>query len=274
MIGAEGFETLFGNASAVAKGGGRARGIFHLPVCYTPGGQAISSINLVKGRNLPCTCSKFNFPEQRLLGAGLQPRSQIQTTEKRSVQRGGGGGGGGWTGDNSATYDFLLSSGLYESRSFQRLCKDHRHSRKKRGNHCKVDKSVSWTWPRGGLEEGKVIGDTTMAAGKKKNQLRHPYKRCKSNNHKYVGCETPHNDSYKQNKKCKKAMGLSDMDYSLITAGANGMNATWSNSDYIDYDVDFGIDSDTDEEEHLEAGVTDDTDGEGSDLEEGGTLPT
>ncbi|THV83707.1 hypothetical protein D6D29_03681, partial [Aureobasidium pullulans] len=252
MVGTEGFETLFGNASATARGGGNARGIFMLPVCYTPGGQAISSINLKKGRNLPCMCSNFDFPGERLLAAGLQPRSQLQAAKRRSAKR------GGWTGDIQASYNFIYSSGLYESKNFHRLCTHRRGARREHGNSCKQDKSITWTWGSGGIEEGKeTMGDTNLAVAagkkpKKNGRTQHPYKKCKSNKHKYVGCEKPNNDGHKQNKKCsKEAMEFADS--SLITAGVYGMNATWSNSDYIDYDVDFGIDSDTDEEEHFEA---------------------
>lgn len=261
MVGAEGFETLFGNTSAIAHGGGRARGLFTLSVCYTPGGEAISSINLKKGRNLPCACSNFNFPEERLLAAGLQPRSQLQAAKKRSAKR------GGWSGDQQASFNFIYSSGLHESQDFHYLC-THGRAKKRRGNSCKQDNSVTWKWPSGGLEEGNAAtGDTNLATAaakkKKKNKVTtHPYKKCRSNKHKYVGCETPHNDGHKQNKKCsKKAMGLADMDYSMVIAGLNG-NTTWKNSteaaesDYVDYG-DSEPESDTDEE-HLEVGDMDD----------------
>ncbi|KAG9664009.1 hypothetical protein KCU64_g957, partial [Aureobasidium melanogenum] len=105
QMGVEGFDTLFGPDTAIVHGGGRARGIFTIPVCYTPGGQAISSINFKKSRNMPCACSKFSFSEKHHMAAEMDYiELQAQALQKRDA--------GGWHNDYKTTYNFFLSSGI------------------------------------------------------------------------------------------------------------------------------------------------------------------
>ncbi|KAG9513442.1 hypothetical protein KCV07_g8802, partial [Aureobasidium melanogenum] len=190
LKGADGFQTLFGNSSTMGNGGGRARGLFHLPVCYTPGGEAITSINTKEGLNYPCMCSTFDFnsksaqntpsekqpsenEEQESPGDDVEQQSppsdplRARTLSKRST----GSDGGSWTGDVDATHDFMLMSRMYSSGDFWQFCQRNRKGWKiweRHGNKCGVDKSQTWSWPTpgvGGMDEPSDEGGNGKAQG-------------------------------------------------------------------------------------------------------------
>ncbi|KAK6002952.1 hypothetical protein QM012_000797 [Aureobasidium pullulans] len=83
-MGVESLATLFGPKTAIMHGGGRARGLFMIPVCYTPGGHAISSINRKRSRNMSCACCKFSFSGKNHMAADMDHSElQAQALEKR-----------------------------------------------------------------------------------------------------------------------------------------------------------------------------------------------
>lgn len=93
--------------SSLLSSGGRFNGFFHIPVCYTPHGEAISFVNEKKSRNFPCMC-----------------------------------GPGGWSHYDQSTdetYDFLEASGLYQSGDWKNGCNSKWHS-----NHCHRKHSVNF----------------------------------------------------------------------------------------------------------------------------------
>ncbi|KAG9668588.1 hypothetical protein KCU99_g7677, partial [Aureobasidium melanogenum] len=238
LMGAEGFDALFGPDTAIVHGGGRARGIFTIPVCYTPGGQAISSINFKKSRNMPCACSKFSFSGKHQLAAEMDHSElQAQALQKRDD-------GGRWNNDFDTTYKFFLSSGIGSSKKFRSYC---RHSRKS-GNSCNRKNHKHWSWPQG------VDGP------------KHPFHKCKANSHEHVGCQKPHNDGHHENEHCaghSLELDALAMDYS---DGVGGMNATWRNSTGgLDYD---DVDSDDEDDDVADLEDVDDSDGESGDEDE------
>ncbi|KAI4722614.1 hypothetical protein E4T48_01066 [Aureobasidium sp. EXF-10727] len=257
-VGLEGFGSLYGPDTAITHGGGRARGLFTIPVCYTPGGQAISSINRKKSRNYPCACSKFPFSGKQHMARDLD-HTELQA---RSLQtRDADDDGGSWPNDHPSTYNFFLSSGIGQSKKFRNYCKHYRGARNTRGNGCHRKNKIDWHWPGG------------------RDGPKHPFHKCKSNPHKIVGCQQPNNDGWKQNKDCGKgkALGFDALvvDPSLEPARAvGGLNATWRNSSYAtelpEYDdaddVDDAEDSDEfdDLDDEVDSGPED---GDGEDYQ-------
>lgn len=243
QMGVEGLATLFGPDTAIMHGGGRARGIFNFPVCYTPGGQAISSINRKESRNMPCACSKFSFSGKHHMATDMNHAEiQAQALQKRDSGR--------WHNDYKATYDFFLSSGIGTSKKFRRYCKRNRGIDNKHGNSCHRKNHEHWSWPQG------IVGP------------KHPFHKCKTTGHKYIGCQQPNNDGHHQNKHCAgHALGLDALavDYSAESAGAAGMNATWRNSTGIsDYDdVDDSDDAENSGDDVDDAADSDDVDDSG-----------
>ncbi|KAH0335552.1 hypothetical protein KCU81_g8954, partial [Aureobasidium melanogenum] len=232
LMGVEGFEALFGPGKAIVHGGGRARGIFTIPVCYTPGGQAISSINFKKSRNMPCACSKFSFSGKHHRAAEMDHSEvQAQALQKRNDDE------GGWQNDYKTTYDFFLSSGIGSSHDFRSYCRSGRKS----GNSCNRKDHEHWSWPQG------VTGP------------KHPFHKCKPNSHEHIGCQKPHNDGHHENKHCAGHDAMA-MDYSVEMGG---MNATWSNSTGPDYDD--VEDSDDEDDDATDLEEVDDSDGESGD---------
>ncbi|KAI4731246.1 hypothetical protein E4T49_00779 [Aureobasidium sp. EXF-10728] len=238
-VGLEGFGSLYGPDTAITHGGGRARGLFTIPVCYTPGGQAISSINRRRSRNYPCACSKFTFSGKHHKARDLD-HTELQA---RSLRTRDADDGGSWPNDHSSTYNFFLSSGIGQSKKFRNYCKHYRGARNTRGNGCHRKNKIDWHWPNG------------------RDGPKHPFHKCKSNPHKVVGFQQPNNDGWKQNKDCGKgkALGFDALvvDYSLEPASAvGGVNATWRNSSYAtelpDYDDANDVDDAEDSEEEFD----------------------
>jgi hypothetical protein len=172
LKGVTGFQTLFGNASAMGNGGGSARGLSNLPVCYTPGGEAITSINSKEGLNYPCICSTFGSGsrgQRDELTEEEEYQSQNDTKLSKRTES-----GGTWTGDVQATHDFLVVSGIYNSGDYRQFCQRNKSSWKfwqQHGNKCEIDKSHTWSWPNNSApqneptdekEEGGV-GDKAQA---------------------------------------------------------------------------------------------------------------
>lgn len=168
LMGATGFQTLFGNASAMGNGGGPARGLFNLPICYTPGGEAITSINTKEGLNYPCMCSMFNVKSQgqRSKSAGGEEQQESVDDEENQEQADDEeeesqndilskreSSSGTWTGDIDATHDFLVASRMYSSGDFRQFCQRNKNKFKfweAHGNKCELDKSHTWSWPKDG----------------------------------------------------------------------------------------------------------------------------
>lgn len=241
QMGIEGFDTIFGPNTAIVHGGGRARGLFNIPVCYTPGGQAISSINMKKSRNMPCACSKFSFSGKHHMAVDMDHSElQAQALQKRDS--------GGWHNDYKTTYNFFLSSGIGTSGKFRKYCYHNREH----GNSCHRKNHEHWSWPQG------------------TNGPKHPYHKCKANSHEHVGCQKPHNDGHHQNKHCAgHTVGLDvlDIDYSVEAAGTDRVNTTWRNSTEVtDYDGDD--DSDDEDDDAAESDGADDSGGESGDEDE------
>lgn len=148
LEGVTGFQTLFGNSSAMGNGGGPARGLFNLPVCYTPGGEAVTSINGKEGLNYSCMCSAF--------GSGPQSQQDKPTDDEEHQSQNDTNlskrtdSGGTWTGDVEATHDFLVASGIYNSGDYRQFCQRNKSNWKfwqQHGNKCEIGKSHTWSWP-------------------------------------------------------------------------------------------------------------------------------
>ncbi|KAI4741972.1 hypothetical protein E4T50_07599 [Aureobasidium sp. EXF-12298] len=238
-MGVDGLTTMFAPKNAIMHGGGRARGLFNIPVCYTPGGQAISSINLKKSRNMPCACSKFSFSGKHHMAAEMDhAEMQAQALQKRDD-------GGRWKNDFDTAYNFFLSSGIGTSEKFRSYCTHNREH----GNSCHKKDHEHWSWPQG------------------TNGPKHPFHKCKANSHEHVGCQKPHNDGHHQNKHCAgHTVGLDALAMDNSDE-AGGMNATWRNSTAVsDYDADD--DSDNEYDDAADSEDVDDSDGESGDEDE------
>lgn len=86
--------------------GGNYRGLFTSPVCRNPGGEAISSVNLEKGRNYPCMCGEYSWD--------TGPSSPA----------------------NDETEGFLRATSLGNSEDMKRRC-DHKQN-------CKENHDITW----------------------------------------------------------------------------------------------------------------------------------
>jgi hypothetical protein len=184
-------DSFFGPKSA--KAGGKAHGLFNIPILYSPGGQAISSVNTRANRNYPCMAaalpwSKSNDPNQHAL-------------QGRDME---------WTDNDPETMaQFLSATGFYHSGDWWGYCHG---SRKNHGNHCRGDESIDWT--------GK-LGDNQY------KKIRHPFKHCKSRKgHKngFVGCEYPKNNGYDKNRPgdCAKQRMAQEFVADVNTQWING----------------------------------------------------
>ncbi|KAG9696501.1 hypothetical protein KCU95_g3579, partial [Aureobasidium melanogenum] len=240
QMGIEGFDTIFGPDTALVHGGGRARGLFNIPVCYTPEGQAISSINMKKSRNMPCACSKFSFSGKHHMAADMDhTEMQAHAMQKRDDDD------SDWKNHYDTTHDFFLTSGIGSSKKFRRYCTHDRGAGNKHGNSCHKKDHEHWSWPQG------VTGP------------KHPFHKCKTNGHQHIGCQKPHNDGHHQNKHCAGHDALA-LDYVEVDA----MNTTWSNSTGAsdhDNDSDDGENSDDDLDDATDSEDVDDSDGESGD---------
>ncbi|KAI5202612.1 hypothetical protein E4T39_04610 [Aureobasidium subglaciale] len=191
------------------KEGGKAHGMFNVPILYSPGGEAISSINSKKNRNYPCMAAALPWFSKPGHGG-----SSENTLESRRKHR------GSWTKNDPATmFQFLNVTGLYQSKDWWKYCNGRF---KHHGNHCRGNKAISW--------QGK------FGAGQFK-KIRHPFKHCTPRGHKFKGCEQPHNNGFKANK-CggKKKGGKGDKDDKSGKAGVN----TEDMEDIGKYDPAFG----------------------------------
>jgi hypothetical protein len=160
--------SFFGPAG---EAGGKAHGLFNIPILYSPGGQAISSINTRDNRNYPCMAAKL-------------PWSENNDQLPRSLQ--GQDNDMGWTENHPETmFKFLNATGLYRSGDWWGYCHG---SREHHGNHCKGNKDINW--------KGKFGPDQY-------HKIQHPFKHCKArkgHGNGFVGCERPHNNGYDKNK--------------------------------------------------------------------------
>jgi hypothetical protein len=185
--GLKGLDSLYGNTTAI-NSGGRARGLFTLAVCYSPGGQAISSVNSKKNRNYPCMCTKFPWAHGNAAAESTKHAPSLQNLPRHMAAGSSLHKRGGYDWDQSdatASYNFFRGSGLFQSQDLHSYC-THESTHVTPGNHCKEDKSVTWTWPEGNGYKHLV----------------HPFTKCKCRGHEYVGCEAPHNNGWDENKKC------------------------------------------------------------------------
>jgi hypothetical protein len=160
-------DSFFGPESAEA--GGKAHGLFNIPILYSPGGQAISSINTPDNRSYPCVAAALPWSENSY----GQPRSLQERDEA-------------WTENDPETmFQFLNVTGFYRYGDWWGYChgKGENH-----GNHCRGDKNIDWT---GKFGKGQY------------KKIRHPFKHCKARKglqDSFVGCEGPKNNGYDNNK--------------------------------------------------------------------------
>ncbi|KAI4758560.1 hypothetical protein E4T52_12167 [Aureobasidium sp. EXF-3400] len=167
----EGSENLMDGffGPTTAEAGGKAHGLFNLPILYSPGGQAISSINTRANRNYPCMAARLPWSKD--------DSHKPQSLQGRAVE---------WTDNDPATMlKFLKATGFYRSGDWWGYCHGSRHHH---GNHCRGDKSIDWT-SKFGTDRYKKI--------------RHPFKNCKArkgHGNSFMGCERPNNNGYDKNK--------------------------------------------------------------------------
>ncbi|CAD0115503.1 unnamed protein product [Aureobasidium uvarum] len=175
-------DSFYGPKSIEA--GGRAHGLFNIPILYSPGGQAISSINSRHNRNYPCMAAALPWStEHHNRDSSLEARNS--GSEK-------------WADNDPKTmFQFLNVTGFYKSGDWWSYCTC---SRKHHGNHCRGNKKINW--------EGKFGPDQYK-------KIHHPFKECKGRKHDFVGCERPNNNGYDKNKcggKHNIALGLAEGD--------------------------------------------------------------
>jgi hypothetical protein len=192
--GKAGLDAFFGNSTELIKNGGKARGLFDLAVCYSPGGWAISSVNFHDGRNYPCMCSNFPWASYSTTAESKAHAQAAKPATSHLQER----SSFNWVeSDSQATYNFLLGSGLYQSQDFYKYCTHSNKGKINPGNDCDEDKTVHWAWP-----EGKGYKD-----------LHHPFSRCRSRPHDNPGCEAPNNNGWERNHHCNN--GKVRRDYGM-----------------------------------------------------------
>jgi len=196
----EGKEDMLGSffGPASAEEGGKAHGLFNIPILYSPGGQAISSINTRHNRNYPCMAARLPWSENN---------DQQRSLQSRDME---------WTDNDPETmFQFLNATGFYKSRDWWAYCHG---DRKNHGNHCRGNKKIDWT--------GKFGPDQCK-------KIHHPFKSCKArkgHDHGFVGCERPKNNGYDKNKRgdCGGKQMVAD--------GFVGSDAQWSNMTALEAD--------------------------------------
>jgi hypothetical protein len=184
-------DSFFGPESAEA--GGKAHSLFNIPILYSLGGQAISSINTPDNRNYPCMAAALPWSE----GSHGQRRSHQERDEA-------------WTeNDRETMFQFLNVTGFYRYGDWWGYChgkgEDH-------GNHCRGNKNIDWT---GKFGKGQY------------KKIRHPFKHCKARKglqHSFVGCEGPNNNGYDNNKpsECAGRPGMEGFVAEGSTQWVNG----------------------------------------------------
>ena len=196
-------DSFFGRASAEA--GGEAHGLFNIPILYSPGGQAISSINSKDNRNYPCMAAKLPWSSGN---HHLYSRDAEENDEK-------------WTDNDPDTmFQFMNATGLYQSDDWWKYCTD---TDDHHGNHCEGNKNIDW--------KGK-FGPNQF------KKIQHPFKHCKARKgHKggFVGCEKPHNNGYDENKP-KKCGGKQMMAGGLVASDTRWLNETVLEADDVGED--------------------------------------
>jgi hypothetical protein len=177
----EGSENLVDRffSPALITEGGKAHGLFNIPILYSPGGQATSSINTKHNRNYPCMAAALPWSEN-----GHGQRRSLRERDEAWFEN-----------DPETMFQFLNVTGFYQSEDWWQYCTDKGEHH---GNHCKGNKNIDWT---GKFGEGQF------------GRIHHPFKHCKArkgDQHGFVGCEDPKNNGYDQNgpKACggRKAM--------------------------------------------------------------------
>ncbi|KAH0291637.1 hypothetical protein KCU62_g2651, partial [Aureobasidium sp. EXF-3399] len=195
-------DSFFGAKSV--KDGGVAHGLFNIPILYSPGGQAISSINSKYNRNYPCMAARLPWSKNN----HLQPRDVQGPDEK-------------WTeNDNTTMFQFMNATGFCSSDDWWEYCTDDGSHH---GNHCKGNKDINW---RG------LFGKDQY------DKIQHPFKSCKARKgekHGFVGCERPHNDGYKQNKP-GDCGGKHMVAEGFVASDTQWLNGTAPEADDMDED--------------------------------------
>jgi hypothetical protein len=188
-------DSFFGPKSITA--GGKAHGLFNIPILYSPGGQAISSINNNHNRNYPCMAAKLPWSEDGHHHRSLEARDEAWTEN-----------------DPETMFQFMNATGFYTSGDWWSYCtgKGNHH-----GNHCKGNKNIDW---KGRFGKGQY------------KKIQHPFKHCKARKGEkdgFVGCETPQNNGYDEN-------GPGDCGGShVMSAGSVAEGDTqWSNGTVLD----------------------------------------
>ncbi|KAG9849042.1 hypothetical protein KCU98_g4706, partial [Aureobasidium melanogenum] len=158
-------DSFFGPKSLEA--GGKAHGLFNIPILYSPKGQAISSINSRNNRNYPCMGAALPWSKKK--------HNHDSSLEARHDEK--------WTDNDPKTmFQFLNATGFYKSGDWWGYCHG---ARKHHGNHCRGNEDVNW--------EGKFGSDQY-------HKLHHPFKKCKGRGHGFTGCERPNNNGYDKNR--------------------------------------------------------------------------
>ncbi|KAG9943481.1 hypothetical protein KCU85_g8644, partial [Aureobasidium melanogenum] len=158
-------DSFFGPKSLEA--GGKAHGMFNIPILYSPGGQAISSINSRDNRNYPCMSARLPWLKSK--------HGHDLSLEARDDEK--------WTDNDPETmFQFLNATGFYRSHDWWGYCHGQR---KHHGNHCRGNKNVNW--------QGKFPKDQY-------EKLQHPFRKCKGRGHGFKGCERPNNNGYDKNR--------------------------------------------------------------------------
>lgn len=197
-----------------AEEGGKAHGLFNIPILYSPGGQAISSINTRDNRNYPCMAARLPWTESN---------DQQRSLQSRDME---------WTDNDPETmFQFLNATGFYQSGDWWGYCHGDRHHH---GNHCRGNEKIDWTGKFGPHQYKRI---------------RHPFKHCKARKghaNGFVGCERPNNNGYDKNKP-GDCGGKHMMAEGIVASDAQWSNGTVLEAD--DTEEDEGELSDWTEEE-------------------------
>lgn len=194
--------SFFGPASA--KDGGKAHGLFNVPILYSPGGQAISSINNRHNRNYPCMAARLPWSENN--------DHQLRSLQSRDMK---------WTDNDPETmFQFMNATGFYKSCDWWGYCHG---DGKNHGNHCRGDKKINW--------QGAFGPDQCK-------KIQHPFKHCKArkgHDNGFVGCERPNNNGYDKNRP-GQCGGKHVMAEGFVESDTQWLNGTAIEADDMEED--------------------------------------
>ncbi|KEQ90836.1 hypothetical protein AUEXF2481DRAFT_44738 [Aureobasidium subglaciale EXF-2481] len=283
------------------QAGGKAHGMFNIPILYSPGGEAISSINSKKNRNYPCmaaalpwslngqkenvtnddelageeeetnTTTEDEFtPENSTRKAvmnSLQPRGEIWDWIKDKANRVKDKVKEVFTTGKNKVKELITGKGAESGGTWTN---NDPETMFQFLNVTGLYRSKDW-WTychKRGEHHGnhcrgnKAVNWEGKFPGGAYKKIRHPFAHCKTRGHEFKGCESPNNNGFQENKNCGSGKSGS---------GQSGM------AEMKTYDSSYGMAFDAanhlDRTEDMdEAELSDWTDGSASDAEDDASM--